>query len=85
MTVVSSLFPSNVVNKWEEDSLSDGTEQESCQTPLRKRCTDAIRDRWAQTEPDENGCRGSSLNLEHVKQCEWAFDYGYQASTYSEY
>ena len=85
VTVVESLFPANVINNWNDDSLSNGSEEESCQTPLRKRCTDAISDRFASSTPDENGCRGSDLDLSKVKQCEWAFDGGYQASTYSEY
>lgn len=84
VTVVESLFPANVVNKWEEDTLSNGSEEESCQTPLRKRCTGAIQDRYRSSTPDENGCRGSGLDISHIKECEWAFDGGYQASTYSE-
>lgn len=85
VTVVESLFPANVINKWNEDVLSNGSEEESCQTPLRKRCTGAIQDRFASSEPDENGCKGSGIDISNIKECEWSFDGGYQASTYSEY
>lgn len=85
VTVVESLFPANVINKWNEDVLSNGSEEESCQTPLRKRCTDAIARRYSTSETDENGCKGSSIDISHIKECEWSFDGGYQASTYSEY
>lgn len=85
VTVVESLFPASVINKWNDDVLSNGSEEESCQTPLRKRCTNAIEKRFQNSEPDENGCRGSDLDLSHIKECEWSFDGGYQASTYSEF
>ncbi|KAK4503415.1 hypothetical protein PRZ48_004330 [Zasmidium cellare] len=83
VTVVESLFPANVINKWNDDVLSNGSEEESCQTPLRKRCTGAIEDAIRNSDPDENGCRGSNVDLSTVRQCEWVFDGGYQASTYN--
>lgn len=79
VTILESLLPSGRVNAYNEDDNA----YSSCRGPLRDACLEAIRERWAESEWDDEGCRGQDLDLSEIKQCEWTFEGEYESTTYS--
>lgn len=82
VTILESLLPSKEANRYNADTESNASDG-SCRYALRDQCLNAINDRVAETQPADNGCRLSNLNVTDIVQCEWIFNEDTKLSTYN--